>query len=289
MPKNAGSQAIFDRSIVILTPRRALKFTATSRERHYIWLAALSYLSHSTPGLDDLANPQLLPELDHHYLPPHEPTTGLPWAPTHDSTGNVKVKARPSIGGHSYSSPIGLIEREMIEGVRLPWEYEEAGSDDAAEPPTVHRVAAHARKRSNSTDPRPGPLTAFYTYPNNVMAVASCCNLQGPTSRDKYDRYAPRLQVRSDVHLPQSALIRGIGESSNAPSPVVPDNFFDTAATVRMEAFVDGKDKEEVLSNRGRSYGERKKDTSFWGFDRSAARGEKGRAGLKGEDPFTEF
>ncbi|KAI9678398.1 MAG: hypothetical protein M1822_008044 [Bathelium mastoideum] len=43
-PKNSGP--IFNRSILILTPARALKFTAISSERHYLWLTALSFLSH---------------------------------------------------------------------------------------------------------------------------------------------------------------------------------------------------------------------------------------------------
>ncbi|KAI9696855.1 MAG: hypothetical protein M1820_008009 [Bogoriella megaspora] len=43
-PKHATT--IFNRSILILTPARALKFTALSSERHYLWLTALSFLSH---------------------------------------------------------------------------------------------------------------------------------------------------------------------------------------------------------------------------------------------------
>ncbi|KAI4123221.1 MAG: hypothetical protein LQ347_006243, partial [Umbilicaria vellea] len=35
LPKNASPQSMFARSILILTPQRALKFTATSHERHY--------------------------------------------------------------------------------------------------------------------------------------------------------------------------------------------------------------------------------------------------------------
>ena len=52
-PKNAGS--IFNRSILILTPARALKFTAFSGERHYLWLTALSFLSrHPSQRLSPL-------------------------------------------------------------------------------------------------------------------------------------------------------------------------------------------------------------------------------------------
>ena len=41
MPKGALNGPSFSRSILILTPQRALKFTATSQERHYVWLTAL--------------------------------------------------------------------------------------------------------------------------------------------------------------------------------------------------------------------------------------------------------
>ena len=116
------------------------------------------------------------------------------------------------------------------------------------------------------------------------MAVASSCSLQAPTSRDKYDRFTPRFQIGS---------VHGITESRNAPYPVVPDNFFDSTATVRMEAFVDGKEQERIPSKRRRSFMARqgrKKDMSFWGFDRSEAGGGMGQAGLKGgEDPFSGF
>lgn len=116
------------------------------------------------------------------------------------------------------------------------------------------------------------------------MAVASSCSLQAPTSRDKYDRFTPRFQIGS---------VHGITESSNAPYPVVPDNFFDSAATVRMEAFVDGKGQECIPRKRRRSFMARqgrKKDMSFWGFDRSGADGAMGPAGLTGgEDPFSGF
>ena len=240
-------------------------------------------MCHSTPGLDDLARLPPLPEQNYHHLPSHEPITRLPWTPTQESTRFARGRARPSIGGHSYSSPIGLIEREIIEEGNLPWEDDGAGSDDAAEPPQVYRVAAHARKRSSSTEPRSRPLGAFYSYPNNVMAVASSCSLQAPTSRDKYDRFTPRLQIGSG---------HGILESSNAPYPVVPNNFFDSAATVRMEAFVDEKNKGRIPSKRRKSFMARpgrKKDLSFWGIDRSGAGGAMGQGGLKEEDPFSGF
>ncbi|KAK7754745.1 hypothetical protein SLS62_003304 [Diatrype stigma] len=63
-PKGAGQ--IFNRSILILTPQRALKFTATTAERHYLWLTALSFLAHSqqaVPEILPVAPPALSPGL----------------------------------------------------------------------------------------------------------------------------------------------------------------------------------------------------------------------------------
>jgi len=65
-----GITNIFNRSILILTPARALKFTAMTRERHYIWLTALSFLAHSSQAIPDvitplpLALPDELPNFD---------------------------------------------------------------------------------------------------------------------------------------------------------------------------------------------------------------------------------
>ena len=88
-------------------------------------------------------------------------------------------------------------------------------------------------------------------------------------------------------------MTRRITESSIASFPVVPDNFFDSAGTVRMEAFVDGKESNEyVLTSRSKSKRTRqgrKKDMSFWGFDAPGASSGLESARLKGEDPFTEF
>ncbi|KAI6356712.1 hypothetical protein MCOR25_007884 [Pyricularia grisea] len=57
-PTPKGATSVFDRSILILTPQRALKFTATTRERHYVWLTALSFLAHSNQEVPEiLASP----------------------------------------------------------------------------------------------------------------------------------------------------------------------------------------------------------------------------------------
>ena len=55
-PAPKGASVVFNRSILILTPQRALKFTAINADRHYIWLNALSFLAHSQQAV-----PEILP------------------------------------------------------------------------------------------------------------------------------------------------------------------------------------------------------------------------------------
>ena len=57
LPKGYNADQIFNRSILILTPERALKLTAVSQERHYIWLTALSYISSSDFNLTLIEGP----------------------------------------------------------------------------------------------------------------------------------------------------------------------------------------------------------------------------------------
>lgn len=302
LPKNAGPQSAFDRSILILTPQRALKFTAVSRDRHYIWLTALSFLSHSARGMDDLASPPPLPQQEYQPPPSQEPSAGFRRTPVRDSIRIAKDKARPNLGAHSFSSPIGgNAEERKIQDNILAWGNREAESEDAAEPPQVPRVAAHARKRS-STGPRPVPLSAFHSYPTNGAAVASSSSLTAPTSRDKYDRFMPRSRgaSRSGPNSAHATMTRRVVTDPNrdsyiAPPPVVPDNFFDPVGTMRMEAFVRNstienaipeltKEEARKAKKEGRSYRTRqgrKKDMSYWGVGESAA-GSK-------EDPFTGF
>ena len=167
---------------------------------------------------------------------------------------------------------------------------EDAGtlSDDAAEPPQVPRIAAHARKRS-STGPRPVPLSAFHSYPSSTAAISSNFNAQNPTSRDKYDRYMP--SATAPVQNPTGRRV-----TDSLIAPVVPNNFFDPVGTVRMEAFVDKNENyvPDVNKKRkeGRSYRTRqgrKKDLSYWGVDESIGNGGAIGHRLKSDDPFTGF
>lgn len=79
-PPPKGMQTVFNRSILILTPQRALKFTAVNAERHYLWLTSLSFLAHSQQDVPDIPAPapkQVL-EFEFTTAPPPEPRTGRP-------------------------------------------------------------------------------------------------------------------------------------------------------------------------------------------------------------------
>ena len=306
LPKHAGSQSAFDRSILILTPQRALKFTAVSRERHYIWLTALSFLSHSTRGMDDLANPPPLPSQE--YQPSsREASASFRRTSVRDSIRVAQARSRPNLGAHSLSSPIGEMEQKVMQDTVMAWGEQKVASEDAAEPPQVPRVAAHARKRSN-TGPRPVPLSAFHSYPAVGNAMASSSSLQAPTSRDQYDRFIPRSRGASvsGPNTLHSSIARRTTDPSRdsyiAPPPVVPDNFFDPAGTMRMEAFVVGRDenespdlfktgstkvKKESRSHRTRQG--RKKDLSYWGVMETAGASGGGSGRMREEDLFTGF
>ncbi|ROV96766.1 hypothetical protein VMCG_07933 [Cytospora schulzeri] len=56
-PAPKGETSVFNRSILILTPQRALKFTAVNAERHYLWLTSLSFLAHSQQQVPELPAP----------------------------------------------------------------------------------------------------------------------------------------------------------------------------------------------------------------------------------------
>ncbi|KAL6714683.1 hypothetical protein ACLMJK_008108 [Lecanora helva] len=307
LPKSAGSQTAFDRSILILTPQRALKFTAVSRERHYIWLTALSFLSHSTDSINDLGTPPPIPQQEYQRPPSQEVNTGFRRAPVRDSIRIAKARSRPSTSGRSFSSPVGGLEQRIIQDTMVPFEAREVDSEDAAEAPQVPRVAMPARKRRN-TGPRPVPLSTLHSYQGNTTATTSSFSLQAPTSRDKYDRFMPASRGAGSGPKTTHTTMTGRRASNPSqdnyivPPPVVPDNFFDPAGTMRMEAFVEDsrgsepleriktepvKGKREARSYRTRQG--RKKDLSYWDAAETAGGGGAEGAPLKDEDPFTGF
>ena len=135
---------MFNRSIQVLTPERAFKFTAMSQENHYKWLHALSYLASV-----DFMEQNPLASTTFSVPSPVPPSEELrPLSPAVASLRATKGK-RPFAKGsaHSYPSlPIGMPE-----------------TDGAAEPPHVPRLTAQTRKRSY-TGPKPPQGIGFRPF-----------------------------------------------------------------------------------------------------------------------------
>ncbi len=293
MPKNSGPQPAFGRSILVLTPQRALKFTATTQERHYIWLTALSFLSHSASGMDDIAMARPLPQQEY---PPVIPVGGgLRRTPIRDSIRVAKGRPRPTLNGRSYTSPFGNIRGQAIqEAVSPSLDIDE--ESDAAEPPHIPRTAGHSRKRSN-TGPRPMMPNAFHSFPTHV-AQTSTQSLRDTATRDPYSApYADTAQISGKGNIAYHN-----AQTPHLPPPMVHNNFFDAVGTIRMEAFVDSEEDRQngyaqnaLNKKERRSYRTRhgrKKDMSYWGVGVSAGsemtqQGNESRN--RGDDPFKGF
>ena len=281
MPKNSDSPSPFNRSILILTPQRALKFTATSSERHLVWLTALSFLSQSTLGINDLTDIPSVPRQD--YLPPlSRDSNGFPRrTPFFDSIRTAKPKGRPLLDGNrAFTSPLVLSHTGIDEErAMLPDDDINLG---AAEAPHVPRVSSHSRKRS-STGPRSGPPSISHTFTNKATMSSSNINLQASISREAFSAFQ-----RGNP---------GIADSNTGGSHVIRNNFFDAVGTVRMEAFIDEGEKrtpprkKESRAHRAKQC--RKKDLSYWGVggpigpDQMVQPGDASR--WRGDDPFKGF
>lgn len=283
--KGSNTQQTFGRSILILTPQRALKFTATSKERHYVWLTALSFLSHSTLGAHDLDFRPPVPKQEDE-PPPRQAAATLRRNPIRDSIRVAKGKARPNINGsRAYTSPVGGIRPEPIQEADLHYGPNEQILD-AAEPPHVPRFSSHTRKRSN-TGPRPSG-GAFRGLANHA-AFTSNHSLNTATSGEGH---VPTTFGGINHGSGRSSFSQRTSEAGGRPGIIV-NNFFDAVGTVRMEAFVDRPRRydgeEQVQRPPRKSYRTRqgrKKDMSYWGAQRVE---EGGEVVFRPDDPFRGF
>ncbi|MCJ1470205.1 hypothetical protein MMC07_008850 [Pseudocyphellaria aurata] len=280
MPKNSGSHPPVHRSILILTPQRALKFTATTIERHYIWLRALSFLSQSSSGMHESGEAPLVPPPE--YPPPSRSSNGSRRGPILDSFRTAHSKRRAFFeGNRAHTSPLGVLHAPSVPEVGTTYDEQDILLE-AAEAPHVPRMSTHLRKRS-STGPCAGPPSISHTFVNKATMSSSSISLQANLSPDGF-----------------SAFQRGnprISEANTGSSHIIRNNFFDAVGTVRMEAFIDERDtpapqrRREQKPHRARQGWT--KDLSYWGVggpmspDVRLQPGNEAR--WKGEDPFKGF
>ena len=257
----------FNRSILILTPQRALKFTATSQDRHFVWLTALSFLSHSPLSVNDLnALPPAPPEQEHLFPQPPAPPSlagSLRRRPIRDSI-RIAKNGKPSGGlrsfttdGTQYSMPIPDRFGSVSERFAPPedGDYYDPTTDPAL-PPTIKRH--HARNRSN-TAPKAPPSSFRVFNQRDVVPSLPHPQASGPVpgpasyaggssvvvSTNGSDRglYTPSLGLPS---MPSSRR----GSEASATGRPQGGYFNEFNGALRMDAFIEDQDhREPTLPN----------------------------------------
>ncbi|KAK9415637.1 hypothetical protein SUNI508_10296 [Seiridium unicorne] len=253
-PKGAGQ--IFNRSVLILTPQRALKFTAVSAERHYLWLTALAFLAHSQQAVPDMISPA---------APPPAGPTAAKLAPNFGPPPpkSKKPGIRDSIMLKKGKSPVvardnAINSSQLEEALTFKPEtfaaavnHQRELSRDVAEPPFIPRfhdrsservheranqVVLHGRKRSNTGGHVPPPLSfrgfsspIQSSYHNSTNSTAGNSVITTGSS----DVYQPSSNGPSTWAMSTVGSQR-TSEASSRPG----NNFFEAIGTVRMEAFI---------------------------------------------------
>lgn len=268
MPKGSIVGQQFNRSILILTPQRALKFTATSQERHYVWLTALSFLSHSPLSVNDLTAippPPPPPEEDILNQPTPSLASSLRRRPIRDSIRIAKNPVRNGPGPRSFTTDGSL----PVQDSRPPSRDYYDPTQDPALPPVIPR---HSRKRSN-TAPRVPPssfrsFSAKEAAPTVSGAGSTYSQSVRSTAVYSSDRglYTPSAGMQSIV-----SSRRGSEASASGPPPI-PAAFMekDQATTMRMDAFIEGKNSTSSgrpSFNFMRSGQSKRKDMGYWGLE----------------------
>lgn len=256
-PVPKGTASVFNRSILILTPQRALKFTAMTPERHYVWLTALSFLAHSTQALPDIVAPTP-PQPKAQPLPDFEPPrpkgrrpgirdsirlakgrTGIGAAVPLSAPGVPSIPSAPSFQSSDLASfripeTIGTISSSHTRDI----------SQDTAEPPFIPRfndrsapapAPAHGRKRSNTGGRVPPPLSfRGFSGPMSVSSHVPTDSTAGASvnTAGSSEYYQSQGSGNTGWGMSQIASQRTSEASSQRA------NFFDAIGTVRMEAFI---------------------------------------------------
>jgi hypothetical protein len=255
-PPPKGTAHIFNRSILILTPQRALKFTAANAERHYIWLTSLSFLAHSNQAIPEtlvVPAPQPKPLIEQYELPKPKRR------PIRDSIRLTKaktavIKSDPiTESSHMDSAPPSIPTYRpppVPEVYTLPAHARDM-SRDAAEPPAIPRFSdrqtqgpVHGRKRSN-TGGHAGPPLSFrgFSGPAGSGGYHTSTNstagnsVMTAGSSDIYSNAGASAVTGSSGMTWATPSVR-TSEASSRPAGPVMNNFFDAIGTVRMEAFI---------------------------------------------------
>ncbi|CAK7264941.1 hypothetical protein SEPCBS57363_001337 [Sporothrix epigloea] len=269
-PKGCGQ--LFNRSILILTPQRALKFTATTPERHYVWLTSLSFLAHSQqavpenitiPPLPPLPTKTAVPEYDLQKTKPRKggirdsirltknktailsgssvavrrPPPPMSAASSHiDSLPPSIPSYRPA---ESYVSAPSVTYTSAPSVAATSSTHQRDTSRDTAEPPIIacyhdRGAMVHGRKRSNTGGHVPPPLS-FRGFSGPAGSSISYYHASSNSTAANSDISQSQA---SSWGFPGGLSSQRTSEASSRPSGAVMNNFFDAIGTVRMEAFI---------------------------------------------------
>lgn len=288
LPKDRELTSAFNRSILILTPQRALKFTAVSAERHALWMTALSFLAQSgrlpsqIPSAPDRKpGPPPVPALpaDNPALKRHRsPSFGR--ATVRDSIRIAKGK-RPAFPA---STSHHDIPRPPLPAASAT--APAAGADFPAVPRLYSSTARHQRKRSNTSPRLPPPLSGLRSFSSHAAAPSSTATATTSSSHNLHPSTSTWSRPSASSKSGGSASARG----SSLASPDRP-NFFEAVGTVRMEAFVDPNVRDGVLYVPAAPPTTTRRQRGDSGF--SARTEDRRRLGYVfddlGNDPFQNF
>ncbi|KAG4029581.1 hypothetical protein MFRU_015g01190 [Monilinia fructicola] len=247
-PPPKGSGGLFNRSILILTPARALKFTAVSRERHYLWLTALSFLAHSSQAVPDVITPHAASTLS--VKPPPLPDFQKPgrMQKTHKIRDSIKVaKGKNNLNrtapSSTYSSSQQTDTNTSVRDNDSFYTNSHSVRSDPAEAPFIPRFSergmnGHGRKRSNTGSHIPPPLS-FRGFSAGHVPTNSTAGMSDRTagSSENYSSYNSQPSSVLGYNGPSRRSSIRTSDASARPGAVV-NNFFDAVGTMRMEAFI---------------------------------------------------
>lgn len=257
---------------------RALKFTTTSRERHYLWLTALSFLARSTAPMPDVGSlPPVPPPVEESE---HRQGATLRRSRVQDSVRLAKGRVNPVMARYA------LQDEPMPSLPPFP-NLEEPLEEEPASPPVIRRGPQHSRKRSSTGPSAPPPSVPFRSFSHqHVPSVYS------NGSSDMYSAGVPPSIPSSEYNPIGGAMSSRTSEASTSTR----QQFFDTMGTVRMEAFIDnalGDQKHSASGTARAQYMQhrRRRGSSQWS---TSTRDQSSRgAGLFdfdiGNDPFRNF
>ncbi|KAG5978823.1 hypothetical protein E4U55_005889 [Claviceps digitariae] len=244
--------AVFNRSILILTPQRALKFTTSSAERHYLWLTALSFLAHSSQAVpENLPAPPLPKAIKQQQLPMEfaPPPRRVKRGGIRDSIRLAKGKSSISKIGTPIMSPVVSVpsssSRRNEQMETMPGGHSRQQSRDAAEPPFVPRFSerganampTHGRKRSN-TGGHVAPPLAFRGFSGPAGTTGGPQHSGRSTCNDSVDTVMSSDVCQTNGSTNTTWNMSQTVSERTSDASLRPGNFFDAIGTVRMEAFI---------------------------------------------------